>query len=160
MASDITTIECVICTEDFNNTTRQPKVLPCGHSFCGSCLKSCITRGMLMCCVCRAPFHRGAKLFYPVNRGMVELLGSDTNKLKCLTCKEEFNLGTNRPKVLYCGHSFCGHCLQRFITQLRPMCGVCRAPFNTVSGSAEKIPFNRGMEDLMEKRTHADSSPM
>ena len=151
MASDNTAIECVICTEDFNNTTRKPKVLPCGHSFCRSCLKSCFTRGMLNCCVCRDPFRRASAKLVPVNRGMVELLDKETHIVKCLTCSEEFNLSTNRPRVLNCGHSFCEHCLQLNISQQRPMCGVCRATF--FAASAEKISVNRGMEGLMEE-TH------
>ena len=106
-----------------------------------------------MCRVCRAPFHAASAESIPINKGMMELMERHTHVLKCLTCTGEINLSTHRPKVLPCGHSFCCHCLQRCITQGRPVCGVCRAPFHVASEKA--IPINRGMEDLMKKLPHA-----
>lgn len=54
LLNDIT--ECPICAQ----TLQQPKVLPCGHTFCLKCLQACgkqnVTGNSGTCALCRAQF--------------------------------------------------------------------------------------------------------
>ncbi len=31
-------MDCTLCYDQFNQTERQPMILPCGHSFCKLCI--------------------------------------------------------------------------------------------------------------------------
>lgn len=61
---------CPICLEDFNDTTRRPRVLPCGHSFCSQCLYQIMSSGISKCSSCRALYKVKSLNSIPVNIGM------------------------------------------------------------------------------------------
>ena len=46
--------ECPICFERFDNSTKAPKILSCGHTFCLECLKKDLNKTQqLKCSICR-----------------------------------------------------------------------------------------------------------
>lgn len=47
-------LECSICDYCYDSSLRQPKLLPCSHSFCSNCLHSLVTLGNRCCPLCRA----------------------------------------------------------------------------------------------------------
>ena len=40
---------CSICKEQYNDTTRLPKILPCGHTFCQPCISHQCEQGLFIC---------------------------------------------------------------------------------------------------------------
>ncbi|CAL4097081.1 unnamed protein product, partial [Meganyctiphanes norvegica] len=46
-------LECSICSLNFNNSSRRPRNLPCGHCFCSPCLDRIISKGSKTCPTCR-----------------------------------------------------------------------------------------------------------
>jgi len=52
---------CDICTEgyDFNDLSKSPHAIECGHIFCGTCIRDFIPK---VCPFCRKPFAEGHKL--------------------------------------------------------------------------------------------------
>ena len=60
-------LQCKICNEDYNQVTKQPKVLPCNHVFCAECLGKCLRNDKLKC-----PFCRAVKVF-DCNAGIGDL---------------------------------------------------------------------------------------
>ena len=51
MASEA--LECSICCERFDNQTRCPRLLSCGHSFCSNCLEKLFNEKAINCPTCR-----------------------------------------------------------------------------------------------------------
>ena len=47
-------LECSVCMETFNDKERQPRILPCQHSFCLSCLKKMLNSDKVICSQCRS----------------------------------------------------------------------------------------------------------
>ncbi|XP_033113688.1 tripartite motif-containing protein 3-like [Anneissia japonica] len=48
-------VECSICYENYNETNRLPKLLPCGHTICLSCVQQISEEsGRVVCASCRA----------------------------------------------------------------------------------------------------------
>ena len=45
---------CVVCRETYNSTQHLPKILPCGHTFCLSCLEG-LPAAARRCPTCRKP---------------------------------------------------------------------------------------------------------
>ncbi|KAK3931720.1 Roquin-1 [Frankliniella fusca] len=64
--------DCDICFETFNELTRTPKMVPCGHTVCFKCLQEI---GRNKCPTCRAPF-RGAFNSLPNNHSLLRLIAS------------------------------------------------------------------------------------
>ncbi|KAL4224846.1 hypothetical protein ACF0H5_015542 [Mactra antiquata] len=44
--------ECASCTKEYNDDQHVPRILPCLHSICMSCLESTASRGTVKCPVC------------------------------------------------------------------------------------------------------------
>lgn len=51
-------VTCSICLSRYRN----PVTLPCGHSFCGTCIQDSWRSSEKLCPVCRQPFPEGTKL--------------------------------------------------------------------------------------------------
>ena len=51
MASEA--LECSICCEHFDDQTRCPRLLSCGHSFCSKCLEKLLNEKAINCPTCR-----------------------------------------------------------------------------------------------------------
>ncbi|KAK3922282.1 Roquin-1 [Frankliniella fusca] len=64
--------DCDICFENFNELTRTPKILPCGHSVCLKCLQEI---GRNECPTCRAPFPVAFNSL-PNNHSLLRLIES------------------------------------------------------------------------------------
>lgn len=47
-------MRCLICFHEYAMPAKVPKVLPCGHTFCGECITLMIRVGTLTCPTCRA----------------------------------------------------------------------------------------------------------
>ena len=45
--------ECSICLEGYNDQSKCPRILPCGHSFCQICLERLLRRNSIHCPTCR-----------------------------------------------------------------------------------------------------------
>ena len=64
--SDEQGLDCVVCHEAY----RDPRALPCGHSYCGPprvCLKSLeIERNKMTCAICRSNFDLNAEDIKPL----------------------------------------------------------------------------------------------
>ncbi|CAL4133675.1 unnamed protein product, partial [Meganyctiphanes norvegica] len=68
MGFEMAPIECSICLEEYNDTTRRPKVLPCGHNFHEHCLQDWIdTNGGNICSICRMEHKVTAVKDIPIN---------------------------------------------------------------------------------------------
>lgn len=44
--------ECACCSKEYNEVIKTPRILPCLHSICASCLESTASRGTVKCPVC------------------------------------------------------------------------------------------------------------
>ncbi|VDH92697.1 Hypothetical predicted protein [Mytilus galloprovincialis] len=50
-------LECTICKEQYDDEEKHPRVLPCLHSFCYSCLKRLIEQTKYTCPLCNSDFR-------------------------------------------------------------------------------------------------------
>lgn len=70
---------CPICTEAYYFV--KPRVLPCGHSICESCLKVLLTQMQFKCYYCKTIILEDNKVWCPVNFALwtvcKKLLSSD-----------------------------------------------------------------------------------
>ncbi|XP_030847012.1 uncharacterized protein LOC105443699 [Strongylocentrotus purpuratus] len=105
-------LECPVCL----NTFTDPKILPCSHTYCKTCLENLLechgNDQMLRCPVCRAetqvPNQEVSKL--PANLALRSLIEDMKNQYQfCSNCKSE-----DKPQaVVYCqdcGRYFCITC--------------------------------------------------
>ena len=85
-------VSCRVCMEPFDNNTHVPKLLPCQHTFCNSCLCELINNSFdldtIECPVCRS------KHTIPAN-------GFTTNRI-ALDIVEELHANSARPNALKC----------------------------------------------------------
>jgi hypothetical protein len=68
---------CAECSFIYDQSTKKPVCLPCGHSICIVCFKK-----LKKCCVCFKSFDPNAN--YPINEALmkiVQLKENDFNKL-------------------------------------------------------------------------------
>ncbi|KAJ7382998.1 hypothetical protein OS493_031501 [Desmophyllum pertusum] len=97
-------LECAVCLEQY----KEPKVLPCLHSFCKTCLEGLLPRRSIMCWVncpsCRLSVEipQGDVDLLPANfflnnlLSMVALHGdSDRSNLECDNCDSGDPLSTD-----------------------------------------------------------------
>ncbi|KAL3887930.1 hypothetical protein ACJMK2_000315 [Sinanodonta woodiana] len=134
-------LQCPICLE----TLRRPKVLPCGHTYCNSCLQSHISSNVINkgtpqacfpCPVCRADttlsdttesVDQWAELF-PVNSIVSSVLDVSMETLGEKFC--DLCLKWNRETS---ANSFCKDC-KRFL------CKLCKENHNeTLSGTSHDV---------------------
>ncbi|XP_057317711.1 E3 ubiquitin-protein ligase TRIM71-like [Hydractinia symbiolongicarpus] len=109
-ARDICDLNCSLCEENFKN----PKVLPCLHSFCQSCLDATI-RGqerVLICPTCSIdiPIPTKGMDAFPTNsfiNNMLNILAVQ-NPTNCTNC-EDRELATSR--CLDCVENLCQNCV-------------------------------------------------
>ncbi|XP_045614699.1 uncharacterized protein [Procambarus clarkii] len=47
-------VTCIVCSEVYQKGPRDPLVLPCGHTFCRSCVTSVVKTGNALCPTCRS----------------------------------------------------------------------------------------------------------
>ena len=88
-------MECEICFNPWNNDIRIPKILPCGHTFCQSCIKEALNKSTLQqnnfkCPSCKSEINSLIEfkdiLELPNNNGILTLIGKmETQKIKTNT---------------------------------------------------------------------------
>ena len=78
MADDDAMTECPVCLKTYDESeARMPRLLPCTHTMCHTCLGSLIQGNKLVCLECSAEHHaaNGAQTFFQ-NRYILRLLKS------------------------------------------------------------------------------------
>lgn len=58
--------ECPICTEEYDECRRVPRLLPCQHSFCTECLTKNARGNKLICSLCKKSYNlkeKGIEIF-------------------------------------------------------------------------------------------------
>ncbi|CAL4111376.1 unnamed protein product [Meganyctiphanes norvegica] len=68
-------LDCKICYLRYNETSRRPRSLHCGHTYCELCIQRSIKDAVLHCPTCRSTHHIKASTALPVNFDLAELLG-------------------------------------------------------------------------------------
>ena len=72
--------ECPICSERYNRTTKMPKILSCGHTFCKKCLTNSLKYSKeLSCSICRQQQNINDPEQLITNRTIYDLLYSTQN---------------------------------------------------------------------------------
>lgn len=66
--------ECTICMEYFDEKKQRPRCLPCGHTFCNTCIDHSIAIGDKACATCRKPHKASKASALPVNFLVEEIL--------------------------------------------------------------------------------------
>jgi hypothetical protein len=100
-------IECPICLDVYD----EPKLLPCQHTFCSSCITNLVENGQIKCPECRSTHkvtdQRTAT--FPTNITIQRLLDFNlTNiKQKCFQCSQRRD---NSSKCDECNRIFCFEC--------------------------------------------------
>ena len=74
MASSIPPIECCICLNEYNETDRRPRALPCAHNICTSCLQDCLNAGRDRCSICRKAYRQKRIEEFPINTDLEKLI--------------------------------------------------------------------------------------
>ncbi|VDH91687.1 Hypothetical predicted protein [Mytilus galloprovincialis] len=89
-------LECPICNELFNDTNRHPRVLPCLHSYCYTCLKTLIEQLKYTCPLCTSDFfvqNISVDSFSKDNtrRDLLDFVRAGDNKsvIQCDECENE-----------------------------------------------------------------------
>ena len=90
--------ECSICFEHYNDQSKCPRLLSCGHSFCSSCLERLLHGNTIDCPTCRNPdavptgvdgLLTNFALLDIVNDTPKENVGSNTGSHDCEACGEK-----------------------------------------------------------------------
>ena len=90
--------ECSICFEHYNDQSKCPRLLSCGHSFCSSCLERLLHGNTIDCPTCRNPgavptgvegLLKNFALLDIVNDTPKENVGSNTGSHDCEACGEK-----------------------------------------------------------------------
>ncbi|CAL4061137.1 unnamed protein product, partial [Meganyctiphanes norvegica] len=75
-------LECEVCCYIYDDATRRPKNLPCGHTFCARCMAKEISKGKSTCPICRQPHNAqsvSGLAFSVVLERMIRNLPKSTN---------------------------------------------------------------------------------
>ena len=90
--------ECSICFEHYNDQSKCPRLLSCGHSFCSSCLERLLHGNTIDCPTCRNPgaiptgmegLLKNFALLEIVSDTPKENVGSNTGSHDCEACGEK-----------------------------------------------------------------------
>ena len=91
MADDDAMTECPVCLKTYDESEeRMPRLLPCTHTICHSCLGSIIKDSVLVCPECSTEHHaaNGAQTFFQ-NRYILRLLKVQPRKIYVHKAKDE-----------------------------------------------------------------------
>lgn len=95
--------DCGVCTELFDDTRHNPRVIPCGHTICEVCVRKLFTGLGIRCPICRQYFGgvRDA-LDYPKNFCVIRELTTTEITHKCIEHNEPFHLFDTTCGMLVC----------------------------------------------------------
>lgn len=71
-------LECKVCLETYEEANRRPRTLPCGHTFCSTCINNMLKDGMVSCPTCRTDHNTTDATNFPINYLVEELIASIT----------------------------------------------------------------------------------
>ncbi|XP_045587033.1 E3 ubiquitin-protein ligase TRIM65 [Procambarus clarkii] len=60
-------LECKVCFTEYDDDLRRPRNLPCGHTFCTSCIADTIANGRLACPNCRKEHYAHCSTEFPIS---------------------------------------------------------------------------------------------
>ena len=72
--------------------------------------------------------------------------------MECVVCQDAFNADTKVPRVLSCGHTFCGDCVKLMLDHSEEWvlnCIVCKLPHYALVTSPIQVPYNFALLDIM-----------
>ena len=72
--------ECQICMEEMVNT--QPRLLPCGHTFCSLCLKQILRYDGFQCPTCRFKVNETDICKIPINFSLIKMKDIESDMVK------------------------------------------------------------------------------
>ena len=109
-------ITCSVCDEIFN----EPKTLPCLHTFCKKCIRSCVEMatginkaGKSTCPLCRLPFLKDGLASLPTNfviNSLIEIFDSKRKRDKEIQCDECEDDATACTWCVECEKGLCQEC--------------------------------------------------
>jgi B-box zinc finger/Zinc finger, C3HC4 type (RING finger) len=79
---------CAICEENYEPGTRDPLMLPCGHTYCSKCLKNLIMSSTLFCPEDRQPINISSVSDLPKNFSLLRMLNKNSGKQDNNSCKD------------------------------------------------------------------------
>lgn len=79
---------CSICEQDYDAGTRDPLMLPCGHTFCSSCLQKLLSSSLNHCPEDRTPISVTSISELPKNFSLLRLLNKNSVKQDTTICKD------------------------------------------------------------------------
>ncbi|XP_064084824.1 uncharacterized protein LOC135200268 isoform X2 [Macrobrachium nipponense] len=101
-------IDCKMCCNSYNTFERRPLVLPCGHTFCSSCICVPIKEEKLTCYTCHMEHTVHSSTIFPINFEVENILHRfttmDSNPFMGATSKmsqsiESVSLAMNREAI-------------------------------------------------------------
>uniref|UniRef100_A0A1I7TK65 RING-type domain-containing protein n=1 Tax=Caenorhabditis tropicalis TaxID=1561998 RepID=A0A1I7TK65_9PELO len=161
--SEMKGLACMICYDSFNTGKRIPKVFPCGHSFCLSCVKglmknrSFLSSSSVICPTCRQNTRYSTSLGadkVPTNFCILAMLEQrkeekiPNDKSEMLECKE-CHLLMNGAETTICNESGCQdvvdeELLKEIDSIKRPkIILICRDCIKTNHSRHNFVPFNK-----------------
>ena len=114
-------VRCVVCMEQYDNNTHVPKLLPCQHTFCNSCLtnmdKASIAETQITCPVCRSK-HTPRRRGFTTNRAVLDIIEEiqKQNSVKVKADRLKCAKHGNMECVLVCMdcvEGLCAKCMKR-----------------------------------------------
>ena len=105
-------MECPVCLSGYNSETARPLFLPCGHTFCSSCISQLVqSHGTLVCPTCQTTIQDAAAL--PTN---FSLLGSCRTSAEIEDVSEASGCSLHPDKkvkfhCVNCSLDFCSRCV-------------------------------------------------
>ncbi|OMJ93388.1 hypothetical protein SteCoe_3630 [Stentor coeruleus] len=79
---------CSICEQDYDAGTRDPLMLPCGHTFCSICLQKLLSSSLNHCPEDRTPISATSISELPKNFSLLRLLNKNSIKQDTTMCKD------------------------------------------------------------------------
>ena len=79
---------CSICEENYDSSTREPLMLPCGHTFCSVCLKSLLSTSTLFCPEDRSQISITSLSELPKNFSLLRMLNKNLSRSESNLCKD------------------------------------------------------------------------
>ena len=121
-------VSCSICMEHYDRNTRVPKLLPCEHTFCLTCLTS-LSVSMdsldnVECPVCRAEHSVPSKGF-TTNRAMLDIVDQLQKDITSTPSISPRPSTPPKPSGLKCNRHKGTECLLVCIDCLAPICTKC-----------------------------------
>jgi len=104
-------MECPTCLELYNDDTKRPRNLQCGHTFCEECLTRLIQETRLACPTCRTYFPSIVPHLLPMNFIAADLARSHLEQIRKVNFCDEHSLQPAKFFCNTCEVSICVECI-------------------------------------------------